>query len=307
MRQPPDLPNLPSLRAFGAVGRLQSFRKAGSELFISQSAVSHHIRRLEDDLGVKLFVREARGIRFTEAGASYFESISAALAQIADATAVLTESHRRRSKTLRLSILPSFARRWLMPRLPDWTAEHPDIDLIVDPSLRVADIQAGEADIAIRYGMGNWPGMKATLLLAEQLSPVLSPRLAASLPASPSYADISCLIRIVNSRTTDWDVWLQHAGVTGWRGAETQLTEYGLVIDAVLAGHGVAMGRLWLIDGHVADGSLVMPLSQIARTKRLGYWLVRSGRETSAAMDAFEGWILREIGLERRGLFGNTT
>jgi len=296
MRQPPDLPNLPSLRALEAVGRLQSFRAAGDELLITQSAVSHHIRKLETDLGVRLFVREARGIRFTHEGERYFHSVAVALDQIAHATREVRIRVAHGKRRLRLSILPSFGRFWLVPRLSAWSKDHQDIELSIDPNLALADVREGDCDLAIRYGTGPWPGVKARLLRKEYLSPILSPTLAARLPSSPGFEDFTRFPRILNAKASDWERWRAKAGSADWPGGDTQLTEYGMVVDAVLAGHGLAMGRVWLLSELLRSNRLVMPLSEIAKPPRLGYWLLRPHQIPNAAADQFEDWILRQFG-----------
>lgn len=296
MRQPPDLPNLSSLRAFEAVGRLQSFRAAGQELLITQSAVSHHIRNLESDLGIRLFVREARGIRFTHEGEQYFEAASEALTRIAQATARLRTSSRQAQQKLRLSVLPSFGRYWLALRLPAWAKEHPEIELSIDPSLALSDVSKGECDLAIRYGTGPWPGTTARLLVGERLSPIISPTLAATLPTSPCLEDLERLPRILNSTTSDWDRWRAKSGSSSWPGGESRLTEYGLVVDTVLAGHGLAMGRLWLLSELLRTQRLVIPLTDIISPPDFGYWLLKPRQIANPAIEQFESWIVKHLG-----------
>ncbi|WP_146167379.1 LysR substrate-binding domain-containing protein [Phreatobacter oligotrophus] len=295
MRQPPHLPNLPSLRAFEAVGRLQSFRAAGQELLITQSAVSHHIRNLETDLGVRLFVREARGIRFTLEGERYFQSVTEALTRIALATEQVRTTVARGKRVLRLSVLPSFGRFWLAPRLPTWAQDHPDIDLRIDPSLALSDVSKGECDLAIRYGIGPWPGCNGRLLVPERLSPIVSQAFAKTLPPAPTLDDLASAPRILNSTTSDWERWRETSVTSPWRGGDSHLTEYGLVVDTVLAGHGLAMGRLWLLSDLLRTERLLTPLADIAAPSSFGYWLLKPLRSTNPAGDVFERWLVSQI------------
>src|SRR5689334_6587002 len=146
VRSSSALPPLLSLRAFAAVARLLSFRRAGEELLITQSAVSHHIRELEQNLGVKLFIRKARGVDLTPEGLEYFEFVRQAFDLIADGTSHL---RRRAMKSrVRVSLLPSFAANWLVPRLRRFNESHPDIELVLDPTLRLTDFADGETDLA---------------------------------------------------------------------------------------------------------------------------------------------------------------
>ncbi|PPD13669.1 MAG: LysR family transcriptional regulator [Methylobacterium sp.] len=295
MRQPASLPNLASLRAFEAVGRLQSFRAAGQELLITQSAVSHHIRNLETDLGIRLFIREARGIRFTPDGERYFRAVTEALSGIARATEQVRTAVRRGKQVLRLSVLPSFGRFWLAPRLPAWAKEHPEIELRIDPSLALSDVSQGECDLAIRYGIGPWPGCDGGLLVRERLSPVVSPAFAGTLPPAPTWEDLARAPRILNATTSDWEHWLETSAGKAWKGEDHHLTEYGLVVDTVLAGHGLAMGRLWLLSDLLRTQRLVAPLADVAAPPDFGYWLLKPRQPSNPAGQIFEEWLVRQI------------
>ncbi|MFY7962951.1 MAG: LysR family transcriptional regulator, partial [Elsteraceae bacterium] len=155
MRRSPDLPPLQALRAFEAAGRLLSFRRAAEELLVTQSAVSHQIALLEGALGVRLFVRKARGVSLTEAAARYLAAVQASFGGLEQATAILRGSRER--SALRVSLTPSFAANFLAPRLGRFAQAHPDVDLLLDPTLQMADIAASAADLAIRYGGGDYP------------------------------------------------------------------------------------------------------------------------------------------------------
>ena len=289
MRHSPTLPPLPALRAFEAVGRTLSFRRAGEDLLISQSAVSHHIARLEADLGLPLFLRHARGVSFTPDGERYYHAVRAAFAGLAAATAALRPAAVR---PLRLSVLPSFAQIWLVPRLPDWTRRAPGIQLEINSTLAVADVAAGDADIAIRYGDGPWPGSTARLLLRERLAPVISPALAARGPALRTPQDLLRHTLLTNMRPSDWQAWAGACGLDLSGARWLQLTDYTLVMQAAQDGLGVAMGRQALLSALLAAGALRPALPETPAVAGAGYWLVtaRSG-SPHPARSRFLRWI----------------
>ncbi|MBV9077963.1 MAG: transcriptional regulator GcvA [Methylobacteriaceae bacterium] len=292
MRASPTLPPLHALRAFEAVGRLMSFRRAGEELLITQSAVSHHIRQLEDTLGMRLFERRARSIALTPAGERYLDVVARAFAVLADGTAELTALRTRR--TLRLSLLPSFAANWLVPRLGRFREAHPEVDVELDPTLRLVDLAAGEADLAIRYGDGRWPGVRAELLMAERLTPVLSPDLArAHLVQDP--ADVLALPLLLTKRPYDWDIWAAEVGLDLSAARSIQLTDYNIVLQAAIDGEGVALGRTALIEDRLRAGLLVAPCPRVVTSPLAGHWLLSpERRRPSPAVQAFALWIRQE-------------
>jgi LysR family glycine cleavage system transcriptional activator len=268
-----------------------SFRKAGEDLLISQSAISHHIHRLEQDLGIKLFVREARGIRFTAAGQQYFDGISDAFERISKATTALDAGTSGRSKRLRVSLLPSFAANWLVPRLARWRVEHPDIELELDPTLRLVDIARGEADVAIRYGNGSWQDVESHLALRERLSPVLSPALRKALPERPTHSDVLKLPLLLNVRPTDWEIWARATKVPLDGASTLQLTDYNIVIQAALDGQGIAMGRMLLVQDRLEAGALVQPFKRLLSSAQLGYWVLTKPGRRSEAAQIFIDWM----------------
>jgi LysR family glycine cleavage system transcriptional activator len=292
MRSSSTLPPLQSLRAFEAVARLLSFRRAGEELLITQSAVSHHIRRLEEHLGARLFIRRSRDIALTQDGERYFRSVNEAFAIIAAATGDL-RGPRARSR-VRVSLLPSFAANWLVPRLGDFTAAHPELELILDPTVHLADLNAGDADLAIRFGDGNWNGMESRLVMEERITPVASPALLSRGPPLLKPQDVVAYPLLMVLRPYEWELWAEanHVDLTG---AETvQLTDYNIALQAALDAQGIAIARLRLIGDRLRSGALIQPFPQALRSPRLGHWLVwRRGGCESAGVRAFSDWITR--------------
>lgn len=293
MRSSTTLPPLQALRAFEAVARLMSFRRAGEELLITQSAISHHIRQLEEFLGLPLFVRKARGIALTPEGEDYRARTADAFRLIEAATSDLRSRSRR--KVVRISLLPSFAANWLVSRLHGFQSLHPDIDLELDPTLRTADVAGGETDIAIRYGDGNWPEVDARLLMAEQLSPVISPALLQSDKPVAAPRDLLRHTLLFAKKPVDWQVWAEAVGLDLSAARTIQLTDYNITLQAALDGQGIAIGRMLLIRDHVRTGRLVQPFPQIITSSRTAHWLVtpRAGRITPA-VQAFMDWLIAE-------------
>lgn len=292
MRSARLLPSLPALRAFVTVGRLLSFRRAGEELLITQSAVSHHIRTLETSLGLRLFERHARSISLTPEGRRYFDRVSAAFAAIEDASAeAIAAANRQR---LVVSLLPSFAANWLLPRLAAFRENHPEIDLVLDPTLRLADLNTGEADLAIRYGDGNWPDCSTKLLMSEQLAPVISPAFASRTKiAGPG--DLLDHLWLQTSSNVDWDVWREAAELEGRAAQQLALSDYNIVLQAAIDGQGIAMGRLRLIAAKIASGALIVATTPVVTSPRAGHWLLGPKRRPlTRAAEVFSAWILEQ-------------
>lgn len=282
MRASPLLPPLHALRAFEAVARHGGVSRASHELLITQSAVSQHIRRLEQDLGVTLFVRHGRGMTLTEAGARYHDTISRAFVLIADGTAALN-----RQGVVRVSVLPSFAAHWLGPRLASFRAAHPEVEVQLDPTLASADFAGDGIDLAIRYGDGRWSGVEARLLMTERLTPVHAP--GAGPPETRPL--------LMTKKAFDWRVWAEVAGLDLEGRSQTQLTDYNVVLQAALRGEGLALGRLSLIGDLIADGRLVAPFETVVCSPKAAYWLVSPdtpGRSRTAAVQAFMEWLETE-------------
>ena len=285
MRASPLLPPLHALRAFEAVARHAGVSRASHELLITQSAISQHIRKLEQDLGVTLFVRHGRGMRLTEAGQRYYDTVTRAFALIADGTAALSGS-----KVARVSVLPSFAALWLVPRLAGFRAAHPDIEVALDPTLNAADFAGDGVDLAVRYGDGDWPGVQADLLMTERLTPV----------HAPGAGPVQALPLLMTKRAFDWKAWADVAGLDLAARPQLQLTDYNVVLQAALRGEGLALGRLSLVGDLVAAGQLVAPFETIVRSPKAAWWLVRpAGRPLPAAAETFARWITAETARAR--------
>lgn len=276
MRSTRSLPALVSLRAFEAAARRLSFSLAAQELFVTQSAISHHIQRLESELGVALFERRARAVALTPAGQAYYEHVHAAFELLRQGTDEIRAPAAARS-TLKVGLLASFATRWLAPRLPAFAAAHPDIDLQLQPDIGLADVAGGDVDVAIRYGRGGWPGVASRLLMAERLSVVCAPGLIAGRkrPRAPDDLLRHPLLASHARQPFEWDAWARHFGMDLGRAQTVHLHDYNIVVEAALAGQGVAIGRHRLIAPHLASGALVQALpGAVLKDPRIGWWFV---------------------------------
>jgi len=291
------LPPLAALRAFEAAGRHLSFSKAGDELLIGQSAVSHHIRSLEASLGVPLFLRKVRAVSLTPEGARYLATVRQAFDLLGAGT---DEIAARGKATVRVSLLASFATHWLVPRLGRFRDRHPGIDLALDPSVGVVDLEASGADLAIRYGQGNWPGIDAQSLMTDWISPVVSPALLARGPAIRQPADLLAHeILFSYSRTLfEWEAWTRAADLDLATARRSLLHDYNIVLQAALDGQGVAMGRRRLIADRLAAGTLVQPLD-LTVNAGIAWWLVLPKRKPARAAAAFIDWLVEEASMDQ--------
>jgi DNA-binding transcriptional LysR family regulator len=291
------LPPLSSLRVFEAAARHGSFRKAADELNLTASAVSHGIQTLENWLGVELFHRESRGLRLTDAGEVYAPLVNQALSVLAKATEQLPG--RAATGTLSLSCAPTIANRILLPRLPRFVEQFPDIRLTIDTSHRLVDLTLDDFDVAIRPASTKKPAPNWTLLATETLVPVCSPgfkqqfgavRLADLLSRAP-------LIH-VTSVSADWSHWFRASGLEIPASIDEglRLDTIHMALDAAIRGLGVALGRRPLVDGDIAAGRLIA-LAEHAIPSGNGYWLVTSqtGFE-KPEVKQFRRWLLSELG-----------
>ena len=252
-----SLPPLIAVRAFEAAARHGSFVRAAGELSITPAAVSQQVRYLEERIAVQLFTRHPRGVQLTQVGADYATSLTAALDQIAAATDRVRTADA--TGTLTISTTPSFAAKWLMPRLIRFQNRHPELDVRLSTSNALSDFKLHDIDLAVRYGKGRWPGLQAELLLGTDRFPVCSPALRDGPVPLRRPKDLS-RHTMLHVKTDEWAEWLAFAGLRDmpWsRGP--QYSDAGLVTQAAVEGHGVALGQRVLVADDLAAGRLVEP------------------------------------------------
>ena len=288
------LPSLNGLRAFEAAARHLSFTLAASELNVTQTAISHQIRRLEEELGIRLFIRQNRALALTPEARDYLPKVRAAFNDLRLATDRLLR--RDDDKVLTLSTLASLAAKWLLPRLTDFQEQHPGIDVRITTSTSLVDFQRDDVDAAIRYGRGQWPGLRADWLMADELFPVCSPSLLRGDKPLQRPEDLRNhpLLHTSNANSDDWRLWLTAAGLPADIAKQPGITfdMIFMTIQAAIDGIGVAMGRTSYVQDDIAKGRLVVPF-KIALPADAGFYLVApEGRREAPKLAAFRQWIV---------------
>jgi len=288
------LPSLNGLRAFEAAARHLSFTLAATELNVTQTAISHQIRRLEEELGIRLFVRQNRALALTPEARDYLPGVRAAFNDLRLATDRLLR--RDDDKVLTLSTLASLAAKWLLPRLTDFQEQHPGIDVRITTSTSLVDFQRDNVDAAIRYGRGQWPGLRADWLMADELFPVCSPSLLRGDKPLRQPEDLKGypLLHTSNANSDDWRLWLTAAGLPGDIARQPGITfdMIFMTIQAAIDGIGVAMGRTSYVQDDIAKGRLVVPF-KIALPADAGFYLVvPEGRREAPKLTAFRDWMI---------------
>ena len=295
------LPNLNGLKAFEAAARHESFTKAAEELCVTQGAVSHQVKALEAELGLKFFNREPKQLVITEAGRGYLEVVRDALDRIASGTDRLLQ--RQSSGVLTVSPSPNFASKWLVHRLGRFAEAHPSIDLRVSATLQHVDFTREDIDIAVRHGDGSDLGLDITRLYTEELLPVCSPALLRGPHPLRQPADLAHHTLLHMDHRQDWSKWLDAAGVTNVdlsRGPVFNQASIG--IDAAVDGQGVALARTGLAAHDLITGRLVRPF-ELALPVSYAYWIV-CPRATAnlPKITTFRDWLLAEAAEDTRQL-----
>lgn len=291
-----DLPPLLTLRAFEAVARHLSFVNAARELSVTQSALSHQVHKLETFLECRLFIRRTRAIELTEAGRTYQLQIRQALENIAGATRTIRQPAAE-PQVLRIGLLASFATMWLAPRLPGFISANPDIRLELAPSYELADVAGGEVHLAIRYGKGGWPSVNGLRLMNERLFPVCSPQykarwLGAQHDANHPGLAPGPLLTAQAAVPFEWLDWARQLRLDISQVPSLMLHDYNIVVEAAIAGQGIAMGRERLIRRRLQEGSLVRLLPDSLYEGDIGYWLVTDNNPLDSAAQRFADWLM---------------
>lgn len=290
------LPPFAALRAFHAAATHARFRDAAESLGVTESAISHQIRRLEAFLRQSLFERSGNGVRLSAAGRRYFEAIEPAIRQIQSATeAVLRPDGRG---VVRLTLPPSLAATWLIPRLGAFERLYPDLDLQLVTTTRVVDLRRDQVDLAVRHGKGAWAGLEATFLLEEAALPVCAPGYLELGEGEEPLAAFQRARLIVNARFPDeWEEWARARGLgpPNLAGAVT-MDAMEQALQVAESGHGLALGRRPLVDDRLARGTLVAPFGAADPTGA-AYYLCRplDGTATVAARRLYR-WLLELAG-----------
>ncbi|WP_159593771.1 LysR substrate-binding domain-containing protein [Chelativorans xinjiangense] len=289
------LPSLRGLQAFEAVARMGNLAGAAEALRITPSAVSHRIRGLEEELGLQLLRRLPNGLGLTAAGRRYRAGVEDAFAQLARATAELLGPDL--SRPLTVSVTSEVGTRWLMPRFYRFRELHPDIDIAILSTYHPTNLAAGEADLALRWGEGNWPGLQTEPILRFRVTPLCAPELKARI-AGLTPAEVvakNILIRDIDDSYDDWDLWLDAAGAGGVKPARHwRFEDYSMGIKAAIDGQGIVLGYLGYVEREIASGALVQPFDLTVPVKK-GYHLTYpQERLSDPRVRAFRDWVISE-------------
>ena len=296
------LPSLPSIRAFEAAARLGSFAKAAAELDTTPASVSYHVRRIEQHIGVHLFVRHAHGVELTPSGALIANEASNAFAALRASFLRAIDSD---ASELSLTALPTFGTTWLTPRLGKFRAKHPQISLQLDLSVDAKDLSAGRFDAAIRNGHGDWPGMRSVQLFPSIFMPLCSPQLQ---EAAKNIADPRRKIELpLLGRKDWWTLWYRALGfdnptLPGSFG--THLSYEYLDIAAAIAGHGIAIGSPILFRSELEAGRLVAAHDFVAGDGRSFWMTYPAARDNRPKIARFREWLCDEVSSELRAVRG---
>ncbi len=286
------LPPLNGLRAFEAAARHMSFTDAAEELSVTQAAISHQVRGLEQRLGLKLFVRRNRSLLLSEAGQAYLPAVRSAFDQLSEATEKLLQKDR--GGHLTVTTTSSFAVKWLVPRLGGFQRLHPEIDVRVSTGTGLVDFSREDVDIGIRYGRGNWPSLTAERLVSEDIMPVCAPSLVKGPNGLKKPADLKRFNLLhIGPFPDDWQVWLTAAGVKGIDFSRGVSFDFALAAyQAAMDGLGVALGRKVLVAPDLEAGRLVVPFD-FKMSSEAAYYLVYPPEAIRRRkIKAFRDWIV---------------
>lgn len=291
---PRNLP-LAALRTFESAARHLSFKQAAEELCVSATTVSNQIRRLEQELGCKLFIRRTRAVVLTDAGRSLSRVLSRSLEDIR----LEVETHMRaRRKSVSLAVGPIFGSRWMIPRLDRFGEDLPGIDIELRNSPRITDASMMTADIAIDWGMGQWVGLENTPLFEIVYSPVLSPTLAERLGMPTCPEEVARFPVIHQQDRHEWQEWLKVAGCAGMPLTDkATIVDTNVVIQAAIAGQGMALGIFPFCQSEVDSGRLIKPFDIDLTPTRSFHLLTRPGARQRREIDEVCKWMIKEAAL----------
>lgn len=288
----PQLPPLNPLRVFESAARHLSFTSAAQELHITQGAVSHQIKTLENWLGFALFERRSRRLRLTRGGEIYAAALGTAFAQIVRATQELVSAGAKQVLTVRGHT--TLFVRWLIPLLPAFQSDHPYVNVRLTASVEGVDFKRDDADVGIVYGDGPWEGLRNDLLFSDELTPVMAPELAARLP-DPCTTEALLELPLLHSnrRPQHWSDWIRAAGATrGLAVGDMYYEDLSVIYQCATEGLGVALGQLKYLEKDLAQGRLVAPHPLVLRRPR-GYHLVcPEARADDDKIACFRSWLL---------------
>ena len=295
------LPSLNALRAFEAVSRHGSIKKAAEELRVTPAAVSQQVKALEEALGTALLRRTASGLLPTDAGDSGLGDLREGFDRLSRAVRKMRTKRSRR--ILAVSVDPSFAATWLLARLDRFKQRRPEVDILLEASSAQADLARDDIDLAIRYGSGDWPGLRAVRLFDEDVFPVCSPKLLEGAQSLREPGDLRRHILLhlewtpAKGAWPDWRAWLRAAGVEDVDASRgPRFTQHSMALQAAVEGQGVALGSTALVADDLAAGRLVSPFDLCVPTSFAYHLVCLEERAEDPTIAAFRDWMLAEAG-----------
>jgi LysR family glycine cleavage system transcriptional activator len=293
---PRILPPLETFRFFEAAARHLNFTRAAEEMHVTHGAVSQRIKSLEEHLGTPLFRRRGKGMLLTDEGHRLLERVQAAIGEITEGVEAILPGNG--AQILTISTVPCFAAYWLLPRLADFNEHHPEIQVNIRATRSLVNFNRDDVDIALRFGLGTWPGLISIKLYDEELVPVCSPAFQGGrLPRVPG--DL-LKTRLLHDERQPWSIWFEAVGLD-YRdsGQEPRYGDVNLLVPAAIGGLGVALARASLVEADVAAGRLVRLFSRVPA--RYSYFLVYPpGSENFAKIQVFQQWLLEQVRLVER-------
>jgi LysR family transcriptional regulator, glycine cleavage system transcriptional activator len=296
------LPPLNALRVFDSAARHLSFTKAAEELFVTQAAVSHQIKTLEEFLGLKLFRRRNRSLLLTEEGQSYYLDIKEIFSSINEATRKLLARSAKGALTVSLS--PSFAIQWLVPRLSGFNQAYPGIDVRIQAVDREEDKLADDVDVAIFYGRGNWTGLRTDRLYAEYLIPVCTPSLLTGEKPLKTPSDLIYHTLLHDTSRRDWQAYVRQLEIQNQINVQQGpiFSHSSMVIQAAVHGQGVALVNNVMARSEIESGRLVRPFPDVLVSKNAFYLVCQDSQAELGKIAAFRQWILSQAANEQEKL-----
>ena len=297
-------PPISALRALEAAARHLSYTRAAEELFVTQSAISHQIKHIEELWNVKLFERKGRRLVLTESGHALVPVVRDFMRRLTATIEEITDTEENPA-ALRITLLQSFAFKWLVPRLGHFNHEYPDVNVWISTSDELEDFDSKNADIGIRLGYGNWSNLFEELLLQEYVFPVCSPRFIDEygLPGKPEdLLELPLLRRNAVDILQRWRDWFKDAGVVVRKMPKgTQFPQTSLALQAAIDDQGVALARSAHVLDDIKAGRLVRLFPEVKSKSNLSYFIVCiPGRETEPQIAAFRTWLKKETAISER-------
>ncbi len=288
------LPPLKPLPAFDAAARHLSFTEAANELFVTQAAISHQIKALEEALGVHLFRRYNRALALTEEGRSFLSAVHQALEIVGNAADKLR--HQDATGPLTVSVIPSFASAWLVHRLIHFSEANPEIDVRISADFHNVDFDKDDVDMGIRWGEGVYPDLASVRLMTETFYPVCAPELTTHGPHPlKNPEDLKHHTLIHDDIRTDWRMWLKAAGIDDVDYKNGPRYNFSsMVLQAAVEGQGVALGRSALAHDALAEGKLVRPFEMSIEHDYAYYIVCPKHAFDQPKIKAFREWLLQE-------------